>query len=118
MHAKILANASDIDDANLGTWAKEIGLNMGRFKKDIADPAIEARVDGMKADGEALGVVGTPDFYINGRHVEGGNSAERFEEIIDEELPRARALVASGVAPADVYERTIASGRPKVDSGY
>ena len=111
MHAKLFDNTASIDDANIQTWAKEIGLDMKQFNKDLADADIAQRVDDMKAEGEALGIAGTPDFYVNGRHVIGG----AFEEVIDEELPKARKLIADGVAPARVYERTIETGLPQLE---
>jgi len=118
MHNKIFENSSTIDDANLLAWAKGLGLDMKRFKADIADATIAKRVDDMKAEGEALGIAGTPHFYVNGRHVVGGNTREVFEALVDEELPKARALIASGVEAKRVYERTIETGLPRVDSEY
>jgi protein-disulfide isomerase len=39
----------------------------------------------------ALGVSGTPAFFINGRFVSGALPFEQFQSIIDEELQRAGA---------------------------
>ena len=36
--------------------------------------------------GTALGVNGTPAFFINGREVEGAQPFENFKRVIDEEL--------------------------------
>ena len=41
------------------------------------------------AQGNKLGVTGTPAFFINGRFLSGAQSIEKFAEIIDDELSRA-----------------------------
>lgn len=64
MHDKIFANQQQINEQNLETWAKDIGLNMAKFKKDIADPAIEAQVKADMEEGSKAGVRGTPSLYI------------------------------------------------------
>jgi protein-disulfide isomerase len=64
MHDKIFANQQQINDQNLEAWAKEIGLNVAKFKKDIADPAIEAQVKADMEEGSKAGVRGTPSLYI------------------------------------------------------
>jgi protein-disulfide isomerase len=57
-----------------------------------------------------LGASGTPTFFVNGRKVVGAQPLEVFKAVIDEELKKAEALVKSGVAPKDVYARTIEKG--------
>jgi protein-disulfide isomerase len=64
MHDKIFANQQQINEQNLETWAKEIGLNIAKFKKDIADPAIEAQIKADMEEGSKAGVRGTPSLYI------------------------------------------------------
>ena len=115
MHDLLFDNMRDLSDKNYVKWARELKLDVKQFKKDLADPDIAKRVDDMKAQGEALGLAGTPTFFVNGRQVEGGNSAPEFIALIDEELTRARALVASGVSPSKVYEEAIKEGIPELD---
>ena len=45
----------------------ELGLDAARFEKDWTDPAIAARVDASRKEGESLGVGSTPAFFVNGR---------------------------------------------------
>lgn len=115
MHDLLFDNMRDLSDKNYVKWARELKLDVKQFKKDVANPDIGKRVDDMKADGESLRLMGTPTFFVNGRLVEGGNSAPEFEKLIDEELVRARALVASGVSPSKVYEAAIEEGLPSMD---
>ncbi len=48
-------------------YLKELGLDMARLEEDMKDPAIAARIEKDKTEGLALGVRGTPTFYINGQ---------------------------------------------------
>ncbi|MEM6990351.1 MAG: thioredoxin domain-containing protein, partial [Myxococcota bacterium] len=107
MHDKLFDNNTALTDTNFEVWAKELGLDVAQFKRDLKDPALKKRVEGMKRDGEDLEVMGTPDFYVNGHHLESGNAVADFVPVIDAELARARALVASGTAPTNVYREAI-----------
>ena len=49
--------------------AVEAGLDMGRFRADLADPASRERVERDVALGRRLGFLGIPEFYLNGRRV-------------------------------------------------
>ena len=51
-------------------FAEDLGLDMQQFRQDYDDPATLARIRRDKADGEALGVTGTPTFFVNGEKLE------------------------------------------------
>ncbi|GAA2660351.1 MULTISPECIES: thioredoxin domain-containing protein [Actinosynnema] len=51
-------------------YAQEIGLDVDRFRADLDSDAVEAAVDRDVADGKALGVTGTPTFFVNGERFE------------------------------------------------
>ena len=48
-------------------YAKQIGLDVEQFKKDIKEPAIRAHVDANRKEGEQLGVTGTPAIFVDNR---------------------------------------------------
>lgn len=50
-------------------YARELGLDIERWTTDSANPAIPAKVERDRVDGVALGVQGTPTFFINGRQL-------------------------------------------------
>jgi protein-disulfide isomerase len=50
-------------------FAAELGLDMGAFDVAYNDPATLERVRLDVNDGEALGVVGTPTFFVNGEQI-------------------------------------------------
>ncbi len=56
------------DDVFRG-FAEELGLDMAAYDAAYADPATAERVALDMADGEALGVMGTPTFFVNGMQI-------------------------------------------------
>ena len=56
------------DDVFRG-FATELGLDMGAFDAAYGDPATAQRIRVDLDDGEALGVRGTPTFFINGEEI-------------------------------------------------
>lgn len=47
-------------------YAQELGLNIEEFNKSYSDPALKAKLTQDISDGKALGVKGTPTFFVNG----------------------------------------------------
>lgn len=47
-------------------YAQNLGLDIARFRADLNDRALDEKVSRDRADGVALGVRGTPTFFING----------------------------------------------------
>jgi len=77
-HDKLFANQQSLDDASLETFAKEVGLDVKRWKKDMADPKLGAIVDRDAALAQSLGARGTPGFFVNGRFFSGAQPIEVF----------------------------------------
>ncbi len=50
-------------------FGQEIGLDLQRLKTDVMNPKHGAKADRDMADGRALGVRGTPTFFVNGRQL-------------------------------------------------
>lgn len=61
------ANWSHAADAKqqFASYAKMLGLDMNRFKADVAGPAVKVRVAADQARGKSLGVNATPSIFIN-----------------------------------------------------
>ena len=65
MHERLLENPRNQSRRELLGYAKELGLDLGRFTLDL--DAAEAQVVADKKAGITAGVMATPSFYINGR---------------------------------------------------
>ena len=70
-------------------YAKKMGLNMSQFDKDVADPALEARIDKEMNQLRQSGIsrISVPKFLINGKEPK-GRSLEIYSTIIDAELKK------------------------------
>nr|WP_083976591.1 thioredoxin domain-containing protein [Herbidospora sakaeratensis] len=67
------------------TFAEELKLDLAAWDKAYADPATLERIRKDQADGEALGVSGTPTFFLNEKKIQ-PESAEAFEAALDAAL--------------------------------
>lgn len=61
------------------SYAEEIGLDMARFEEVYDDPATAERIEQSAADAQALGVTGTPTFFVDGERLE----PTRVEDLTD-----------------------------------
>ncbi|MDO8608931.1 MAG: thioredoxin domain-containing protein [bacterium] len=77
---------SPISVTNLKKYAKEIGLNTGKFNKCLDSDQTKAAVNTDTAYGSSFGIQGTPGFFINGRLLAGAFPFELLKEIIDREI--------------------------------
>lgn len=105
LHDKMFANQQALSVADLERYAKEIGLDVARFKKDMADPKVKDEVLADQKVAGSVGANGTPTFFINGRQIVGAQPFEQFKAIIDEELKAADELIRSGTPLAEVYDK-------------
>ncbi|MFI1197208.1 DsbA family protein [Micromonospora sp. NPDC020750] len=67
-------------------YARELGLDMAKFKADVASADVDARVKADATDGENLGVQGTPTFFINGERYTGSPTYAGLKASIDTSL--------------------------------
>ena len=71
-------------------YAKQIGIDVDRFKRDVDGDAVANRImqDGKR--GHSMGVKGTPTVFINGREVNFENlPADKLRVVIQNELRSA-----------------------------
>lgn len=62
-------NQDALDAASLKRYAAQIGLNAAQFEIDFNSEKVAAEVRKDMADGDALGIGGTPTIFVNGRRV-------------------------------------------------
>ncbi len=108
-HDKLFSNQGQLDRASLEKYASETGLNLAKFKAAMDSGKFRSRVEADSAAGMAAGANGTPTFFINGRQLVGAQPFESFKSVIDEELAKAKKLIASGVKPEQVYAKLMAA---------
>jgi protein-disulfide isomerase len=65
MHDRLYENQSRLGDGDLLRYAEELGLDVARFDRELAEHVHAARVREDFMSGVRSGVNGTPSFYIN-----------------------------------------------------
>ena len=81
--ATVAGTSSTATDADYTTWAGELGLNTANFESCYTSKKYQSNVDEDFAAGGAVGVSGTPTFYINGRQVNGHQELANWQKAIE-----------------------------------
>jgi protein-disulfide isomerase len=113
MHDKLFANQQALDRPNLEKYAQEIGLDMGKFKAALDKEKGKERIKRDMDDAAKFGARGTPNFFINGRNFRGAQPLEAFKGVVDEEIKKADAKLASGTSRAQLYAALTKDGLDK-----
>ena len=87
MHDLLFRNQVRLEPAELGRFAQRLGLDLGRFDSDLADPAITARVERDLETGEQSGVDGTPSLFIDGLRYRGPRDTESLGSALGRHTP-------------------------------
>ena len=97
-HDLLFENIDTLSDQKFRQIARELGLDLERFEKDINDLKIVARINQDIRLGAHMGVRGTPTVFINGR-VSRARTLETLEAAVKDELkkPRKPPGVSGGV---------------------
>ncbi|MBC8070035.1 MAG: thioredoxin domain-containing protein [Deltaproteobacteria bacterium] len=86
MHDKLFADLDAHGDADLLLYAKELKLDVDKFKADMAEPQTATTVAEQQKQCTDKGGSSTPTFFLNGRRIEGAQPYESFKALIDAEL--------------------------------
>ena len=90
----LFENQQALSVGDIKNYASQAGLDVARFSQCLdSDKYREEVLADMRA-GQAVGVTGTPAFFINGRMLSGAASFEQFAEIIDDEIGRTGSASA------------------------
>jgi protein-disulfide isomerase len=79
-------NKQDMEDVL--EYARALGMDVERFKKDLEDPKIEEIVERDKMEGVRAKVVGTPTLFINGKMYNLRHDEDFLKDLINEEAER------------------------------
>jgi protein-disulfide isomerase len=90
MHDKMFQNQQKLKREDLEGYAKEIGLDMDKFKAALDSHVHKAAVDADDKAGTDIGISGTPAFLINGYYVSGAQPYAKFKKLIDRAIAEAK----------------------------
>lgn len=119
MHDKLFGNQQKLESSDLDRYAKEIGLDLGKFRADMESTTTRDRIERDKKLSDQLQVGGTPTFYINGRTFD---SAQDLGAWLDTELKGkgldpAKVKADSAALPEHEAAPAADAGAPSKDAG-
>lgn len=79
---KLFQNNGKLSPEDLNNYAAQVGLDTAVFEQCLAGKKYEKQFEKDIADGVALGVQGTPTFFVNGEKVEGAIPLEAWEKVL------------------------------------
>jgi len=87
MHDALYKSQSDLSDEALRRLAASQGLNMEKFADCLAHPQVaEDHIKANLSSGAALGVSGTPTYFVNGHRLTGALPFGEFKRVIESSL--------------------------------
>ena len=87
-HDLLFAEQQAMSEADLKEKARRLGLAHAEFDACLDSGRHSAAVRQDILEGAAVGVSGTPAFFVNGRFLSGAVPFEHFADLIDDELAR------------------------------
>ncbi len=81
-HDKLFANQGKFTQADLETYAQDVGLDTASFRTCLLNKTQAQSVQQDQADGLQAGVGATPTFFFNGIKVQGGLDEAALEYLI------------------------------------
>lgn len=110
MHHMLFENQERLEQADLEKYAKQIGLDLVKFRLDLTSKETGERIEKDKKQADEVGLDGTPLIFINGRKVElemlGANVVEELEDWVKLDIELA------GKTPKPPPAKPDASGTP------
>ena len=100
MHMALFAHQKELGPELYRTLAEELGLDMARFEADMESPEVARRIAEDGAAMAAIGVQGTPNFFVNGVQIKGAQSYDVFKRVIDQQMVLANRMIAGGMSRA------------------
>jgi protein-disulfide isomerase len=92
MHDLLFANQDKVERSDLLRYATRLGLDVVRFETDLDSDRTKQMIAADIAEGNQLGVSGTPTYTINGRSYSGARPFSQLKDLIVGEQRQARSL--------------------------
>jgi protein-disulfide isomerase len=85
-HRAMMETRGHISDDTIMSVAREVGLDMIRLKRDLADPEIDKMIQRNKDLAAALHIYGTPSYVINSTVARGTGDLDDFRELVADDV--------------------------------
>jgi protein-disulfide isomerase len=127
MHHLMFENQERLEQADLDRYAKQIGLDLPKYRTDLTAKETGERIEKEKKQAEEVGLEGTPFVFINGRYVDLAlmpNPADDLVEWVKVDIELAGKVPkiapspsASAGSPLKTPPATSASAAPAASAG-
>lgn len=77
------------------TYAKELGLDVNKFKTDYNSSTVNDRIQADLKVGNSLNISETPTFFIDGKKISDPNSLADFEKVIENAIKQKTGKTVS-----------------------
>jgi protein-disulfide isomerase len=88
MHDYLFEHQKALDDRHLLEYAKKVGLDIDKFKKEMSEHIYAPLINKSLKVGIDSGVEGTPTFFVNGQRYEDSWDLDTFTSFIKRSLSR------------------------------
>ena len=86
-HDQLFNEYNKLNDQKFKDIARNLGLNVEEFEKEMKNPKIVAKIQKDVLDGREAGITGTPTIFVNGRLLK-NFSLNGLQMLIDKELEK------------------------------
>ncbi|MFL6487326.1 MAG: DsbA family protein [Nitrososphaera sp.] len=86
MHDYLFEHQKALDDAHLFEYAKKVGLDIDKFKKEMSEHVYAPLINKSLKSGIDSGVEGTPTFFINGERYEDSWDLDTLTSFLNKSL--------------------------------
>lgn len=82
MHVALMESKSSFGTSDIDKIAKASGVDVTKMRADMRSTEVQKQLSDMKSLGKAIGVGGTPAFYIGDKKVPGGANETALNDMI------------------------------------
>ncbi len=111
VHDALFEKQANLDDATLEDIVRDMKMSWPLAKAAIDKGKYDDRIGTDQELAMDLAARGTPNFFINGRRLNGAQPFEQFAALVDQQLSEAKALVEQGVPRSQVYAKLMAAAQ-------
>ena len=104
-HAMAFRRQAVMSPEAIRAWGAAAGADERAHEDGLQKKRWAQKVEYDVSVAKRIGATGTPMSYVNGVLLSGAQPFDRFKEVVDAELEKAKSLVERGVARDKVYTR-------------
>ena len=86
MHDLLFERQAALKPDIIPTWCEKLGLDLEKLGQEIAQGAVEGRIQQDRQSGIRSGVNGTPTFFVNGARYDGAPDFGSLTSLLESEL--------------------------------